>query len=183
MSKFNSWPKRLIVIVFLFLYCFQLNDTPVFAQLNLSPTPVDYQLPFPGILPDHPLYLLKRVRDWLLITLNNNPVTKTETKLLFADKKIAMAQSLFDKKEYSLAADILLESQNDLLEAGKYLPKMLKENSLPAGLADKIELSAKKHKEIISKINITSSKSTWKEQLEKASLLNNQATTIITSVK
>lgn len=153
------------------------------AQSPVNPTPVDYQLPFPGILPDHPLYTLKKIRDWLLFAFNRNPVKKIELNLLFADKKIGMAQNLVEKKQFVLSIDIILESQTDLLKSAQELPSLFKNNLLPVGLPDKLELSAKKHREIINEIIFQIPNEYEKEKVKQALKLNDQAINLISSIK
>lgn len=166
-----------------FILLFLLLTTSVSAQTPINPTPVDYQLPFPGILPDHPLYTLKKIRDWLLFTFNRNPVKKIELNLLFADKKIAMAQNLFEKKQFVLSIDIILESQTDLLKSAQELPSLSKNNLLPVGLPDKLELSAKKHREIINEIIFQIPNEYEKGKVKQALKLNDQAINLISSIK
>ena len=39
----------------------------VASKVSPTPVPVAYQLPFPGLLPDNPLYFLKTMRDRLVV--------------------------------------------------------------------------------------------------------------------
>lgn len=72
-----------------------------------SPSPVDYVLPFPGILPDHPLYPVKKIRDSLLLLMITNPLRKVEFHQLMADKQLNMATFLADKEKYAHAVESL----------------------------------------------------------------------------
>lgn len=172
------------ILLFLFLNSnFLLHTFAASAQTPVNPTPVDYQLPFPGILPDHPLYTLKKIRDWLLFTFNSNPVKKIELNLLFADKKIGMAQNLVEKKQFSLGLDIILESQTDLLKSAQELPDLSENNLLPVGLPDKIELSTKKHREIINELKSQIPNEYEKGKIKQALKLNDQAINLISSIK
>ena len=176
--------KKLFSIIALSLLTsyFLLLTSNVFAQTPVSPTPVDYTLPYPGVLPDHPLYPLKRVRDNLLYFFARSSVNKIEISLLFADKKIGMAKNLLEKNKDKLALETVIESQSDLLKAAKLVPELNKKNILPVGLTDKISLAAKKHLEEISKMggfgNLNES-----EKLNQARRLNNQANSLIDSIK
>src|SRR3989344_1770388 len=49
---------------------------------------VDYDLPYPGLLPDHPLYFLKMMRDSAIGFLISDPLKKAEFDLLQADKRL-----------------------------------------------------------------------------------------------
>jgi hypothetical protein len=79
---------------------------------------VKYTLAYPGrILPDHPLWPVKALRDrvWLLVT--TNPSRKAELKLLFADKRIGMSKILFEKEKYGVAFSTLTKAEKYLEEA------------------------------------------------------------------
>ena len=66
----------------------------VFAQdsgtqaAGLVPSPINYPLAYPGILPDNPLYPLKMLRDRIVFFLINDPFKKAEFNLLQADKRL-----------------------------------------------------------------------------------------------
>jgi len=178
--------KCLSVSIFLFsliIFYSLLLTEQVSAQPPATPTPVDYQLPYPGILPDHPLYTFKKLRDWLLITFNRHPLKKAELYLLFSDKKIGMSDLLLEKRKLELAVDILVESQSDILKSASILPSLTQKSMLPAGLPDKIELATKKHKEIINADfkDLTDLKK--QENVNRALLFNNQAISIVQSLK
>ena len=49
---------------------------------------VDYQLPYPGMLPDNPLYFLKVFRDNLTSFFINKPLDKAHFDLLQSDKDV-----------------------------------------------------------------------------------------------
>ncbi len=62
---------------------------------SASPTPrADYYLPYPGILPDNPLYTLKTLRDRVRLWLTFDEGRKAQWELLYADKRINAAQAL-----------------------------------------------------------------------------------------
>ena len=64
---------------------------------------VDYYLPYPGLLPDSPVYKLKMARDFLKLSFTFGELPKTQVELLFADKRIAAAQTLLDGGKTLLA--------------------------------------------------------------------------------
>ncbi|MBI4092211.1 MAG: hypothetical protein HY427_03345 [Candidatus Levybacteria bacterium] len=73
---------------------------------------IDYSLPYPGILPDNPLYFLKAVRDRIISFIISDPVKKAEFNLLTSDKRIYAAQLLSDKRKGELAVTTLSKSNN-----------------------------------------------------------------------
>ena len=88
--------------------------SPVYAQtesipiptgsITPSPTPVmiDYQLPYPGILPGSPLYSIKMLRDRIMEFFISDHVKKSNFYLLQADKRVASALMLFEKGDQNL---------------------------------------------------------------------------------
>src|SRR3989344_1560579 len=100
--------------------------SPAFAKTTpiLTPTPtgmveqkVDYTLPYPGILPDHPLYFLKRLRDQILERLIVDPVRKIEFYMLQADKSVNTGLFLAAKQSEALANESLKRGQTYLDQA------------------------------------------------------------------
>lgn len=75
------------------------------ATVTLSPSPqssVDYTLPYPGLLPDNPLYSLKMIRDRIVLLLINDPLKKSEFMLLQADKRLQAGMMLYQKDQSKL---------------------------------------------------------------------------------
>lgn len=111
--------KRLIIFLSLLIL---LGLVPrVFAQEDsgtvIIPTPtpaVDYPLPYPGILPDNPLYPLKMARDKIILFLINDPDKRVEFNLLQADKRIEAGVYLAnqDKKNGQLAVTTIEKGEN-----------------------------------------------------------------------
>lgn len=71
----------------------------------------EYMLPYPGMLPDNPLYTLKVLRDKIYDFFTRDPVKKTQFKLLMADKRMNMAKILSQQKgNNSLASDTIVDA-------------------------------------------------------------------------
>ncbi len=90
------------------------------TSLTPSPVPeaVEYQLPYPGILPGSPLYSIKMIRDRIIETLTSDPVKKANFYLLQADKRTASALMPYKKNDDKMAETTLTKAQ-------KYLEKSL----------------------------------------------------------
>lgn len=71
---------------------------------------MEYALPYPGILPDHPLYVFKKIRDAILEFLIVDPVRKAEFYILQADKRLAMALAYAQKDRSVSVPPLILES-------------------------------------------------------------------------
>lgn len=150
-----------VLLIFILLVLFTGVS---FAQ---SPTSVNYDLPYPGILPDHPLYKLKVLRDRITLFLIRDTQKKAEHHLLLADKRIQMANILIDKGKVELAKETALKGENEYT----LLVFMFKDrNERPSKeLFSRLEKAAQKHqeilKDIISKVG-NSDKKTFETVLE-----------------
>lgn len=102
-----------------------VKSTQVLADKNYN---IDYQLAYPGkILPDSFLWPLKAVRDkiWLLITTDKSK--KVDLQILFADKRLGAAVTLFNNGKNEIALSTLTKAEKYLEEAS------LSEESLRMG--------------------------------------------------
>ncbi len=94
-------------------------DSTLVATMTPTPTPVDYTMPYPGLLPDNPFYKLKTLRDRLVSLLISNPSTKAQFDILQADKRFAGAQMLWELRpsQKQLSLDTLSKADNYMEEA------------------------------------------------------------------
>lgn len=102
-----------------------------------APSVVEYALPYPGILPDHPLYMFKKLRDQILERLISDPVRKMEFYMLQADKGVNTAVFLAAKQNDTLSDESLrlaqvhlakaVEKAKELKEQGKEVPPYMVE--------------------------------------------------------
>lgn len=140
--------RSLIAVSLLTIFIF-LTPLPLYATQDK----VVYNLPYTGILPDHPLYFVKSIRDKILELATRDNLKKAELYLLFSDKSIGSAESLAQKGKDKQAI-------SSLIAAEKYFKKMLKYTALSkkqgasasAELIQKIKLSNEKHREIIENL-------------------------------
>ena len=171
---------KFIRFIILFAVIVLLFTTKTFSQTlpidNISPTPlasgeIEYPLPYHGILPGRPLYLMKMLRDGLLEILTLNPYKKTEFYLHQADKHLSSAITLFDNGEkdkarkcFSKGQDYLersiLEEENAKISHGNLME-----------LSEKIKTSSRKQKEIARRFYVESSgkqKIEFSKELERS---------------
>src|SRR3989337_1880549 len=73
------------------------------TTINSTSGSIDYYLPYPGLLPDHPLYWLKMVRDRVRLWLAFNQVKKAELLLLYADKRLGASKAVAEGNKVALA--------------------------------------------------------------------------------
>ena len=105
----------LVFSLLIFLLSFNIS----FAQ-EVSPTPtsqVNYELPYPGLLPDSPIYFLRIIRDKAVNFLIADPLKKADFNLLQADKRLSAGIHLFNKGKFSLAVTTISKGENYFEEA------------------------------------------------------------------
>lgn len=142
---------RLIILIGIFtsLLIFS-NSVYALAPTSSPQSASDYSLPYPGILPDHPLYFLKSLRDQILLFVTRNPLEKSKLYLRIADKKLMMGYVFFERGLPGPGANITVEAEKELLKAGNVLSPLVKSGEFPPGFLDRLELASKKHDEVIS---------------------------------
>lgn len=78
---------------------------------------MNYQLPYPGLLPDSPLYFLRVTRDKIISFLISDPLKKAEFNLLQADKRLNAGIYLFNKGKIPLAISTISKAENYFSQA------------------------------------------------------------------
>jgi len=110
-------PFILLFAVFVFTSHAQESVTSNTDVVTITPEPsptVEYNLAYPGILPDSPLHFLKAIRDRIIGFLINDPLKKAEFNLLTSDKRLYASQLLLNKNKQDLAFTTLSKSNNYL---------------------------------------------------------------------
>ena len=135
-------------------YLFEINRQGiVYGQEK-----VVYELPYPGVLPDHPLYLMKVVRDRLMDFFTRDHIKKANLYLLFSDKRANMAIYLIKKGKPQLAAETFVKGEKYFFKIPNLLITSKKQGVPPSSeLIDVLKLSNRKHREIINQLLKSSS--------------------------
>jgi hypothetical protein len=102
---YNKTMKKLPVLVLTLAFLFLVPSKTLAA--------VDYKLPYPGIMPDSPLWPLKDLRDKTIGLFLFDPVTKARYHLLQADKRFAAGLALKNKEILRWAYDYLLAAAQE----------------------------------------------------------------------
>lgn len=146
--------KFVILTVLFFILTFQsVNAQEITPSLTPSPTPVAYTLPYPGILPGHPLYGLKSFRDGIMDFLISNPLKKAEYELLQADKGIQATIFLIENKEdEKLIVTTLINAENHFENAIGKVQEAKRQGIEIDSLMETLSLANKKHQEVIAEI-------------------------------
>jgi hypothetical protein len=141
--------------------------TDVTAQDELSPETdrvqeeviqkkAEYILPYPGMLPDHPLYNLKRMRDYILERLIADPIKKSEFYILQADKRLQMGVYLTAQGKNALAESTISKGEKYLEKAQGIMSGLKANGTLPSYIIEKYENALGKHQEVIGQLIVSS---------------------------
>lgn len=134
------------------------TDTPVGIDMQATPSSqtmvetVNYELPYPGMLPDNPLYVLKVIRDGIVKFLINDPLQKARFSLLNADKRMYAGKMLVDKGEDQLAIDTITKSNNYLDDALTAIKTAKNKNPKSTDInpfLDQFKTAVQKHQELM----------------------------------
>lgn len=157
-----STMKNRMFFALTLLFLIVLIPMPLFAAVTPLSTSVvmeeksEYLLPFPGILPDHPLYFLKQVRDGMMDRLIVDPLRKAEFHVLQADKRLNMGVVLLGQGKETLAETTISKGEKYMERAVSGLSAFKSTGRpVPASLIDKLTRSMEKHVEILEKTNFT----------------------------
>jgi hypothetical protein len=143
---------------------------------------VAYNLPYPGLLPDSPLYLAKIIRDRITDFLTRDNLKRAELYLLYSDKRAAMSLSLAHKGKSQLAIDTFIKGEKYFLKISHLLKLTKKQGGqTPSGFVQTLKLSNAKHKELIEELMKILPQG-LNESLTELSSLNQQVRTEIESL-
>ncbi|MDZ7586566.1 MAG: DUF5667 domain-containing protein [Patescibacteria group bacterium] len=121
------------------------------AQTITPETKIDYYLPYPGLLPDHPLYWLKMVRDRVQLWLTTDSLPKAEKLLLYADKRLGAGWALIEGNKQDLGITTISKAEN-YLEQAVNLAQKLGGGEEEVKFKAKLEKAVKKHEEVLNLI-------------------------------
>ena len=113
---------------------------------------IDYELPYPGLLPDNPLYFLKMVRDRVVSLLISDPRKKAEFDLLQSDKRLNAGVYLFNKKKFKDAVSIVSKAENYFEQALQKTKEAKAQGMKTSEMTNKLINSSKKHKEVLKSL-------------------------------
>jgi len=154
--------KNILVFFFISLFVFVF---PVSAQYEAEVvqdassaatfTPderVQYELAYPGILPDHPLYFLKATRDRLVSVLINDTQKRAEFNLLTADKRMYAGVFLIKKDKDELAISTMSKGSNYFQEAFDQVQVMKKASKPTHDITNRLLTASQKYQEVYAEL-------------------------------
>jgi hypothetical protein len=113
---------------------------------------VQYELPYPGILPDHPLYFLKAMRDRLVSFLINDTQKRAEFNLLTADKRMYASVFLVQKDKDGLAVSTISKGNNYFEEAVSQVILLKKSSKPTSDITHRLLTASQKHEELLEEL-------------------------------
>ncbi|QQS44478.1 hypothetical protein IPM65_02680 [Candidatus Roizmanbacteria bacterium] len=149
--------KQFVIIVLAFLSALffvpSIYNITQSQSINIEEKEVLYQLPYPGLLPDHPLYLVKVMRDNILLFTTRDNYKKANLYLHLSDKHMSAAMELANKGTEQLAIKELMKAEDKFL----HIPELLKEvkeqgGSYPSDFMPELYQSNAKHKQVITDV-------------------------------
>lgn len=143
--------RRILAFIFILFVSFSQVKT-VFAQSDTSVATqspsiqmVNYDLPYPGLLPDNPLYFLKTFRDKIIELLITNPEKKAEFYLLSSDKRMNVGYYLIQKDKDTMGVLYISKSNNYMHMA---ILSAKDAGTSGTSILSKMLTSIKKHEEV-----------------------------------
>lgn len=164
--------KQTALFVFFFTLLLIVFALPLSAQEStpsVMEVTVDYSLPYPGILPDNPLYICKAVRDRVISWFISDPKQKAEFDLLLADKRLSGAFALSKEQpvQGKLIVQTISKGENYFSEAIAQATVAHRQGEEINGLLGQLNDAAKKHLQVIKGIeNSLQKKDSEQLQLE-----------------
>jgi hypothetical protein len=114
---------------------------------------INYYLPSPGsVLPTHPLWPVKALRDklWLLVT--SDPAKDAELNLLFADKRLVSSYILFQQGNPEVGYTTLTKAEKYLESASIQEEGLRRAGANTQEFAERLVNASLKHQQIIREI-------------------------------
>ena len=151
------------------------------ATVSAKPGKIEYELPYPGMLPDNPLYFLKTIRDAIVKALINDPFKRAEFNLLTAQKRMYAAKFLSEKGKDKLTYETVAKSNNYYHEAIDSIQAVQKNSPKNPAIKPFLNQAGKvsiKHKEILAVIKKEIDKKYQKDVLNEEKRLERMKTTI-----
>ena len=149
------------------------TDTPIGTDIKATPSAitisrVNYELPYPGMLPDHPLYFLKVIRDGIVKRLINDEMTMAKFSLKNAEKRVYAGKMLVEKGEEKLGVVTISKSNNyleDALTAIENVKRQTPKNPDTKLFLQQFRTATLKNLEVVSDLTTTVSEQYQKQFL------------------
>jgi hypothetical protein len=152
--------KQITLSVITLFFAVYIQLTTAYAQeasasaIASSPSSIDYQLPYPGMLPDNPLYFLKVFRDTLTSFFMNKPLDKANFDLLQSDKNVEASYLLVTQEQgkTALAFQTFSQAQDYFDQAINQAENAKNQGYSTQDLIKNLTLANQKHEQILEAI-------------------------------
>lgn len=114
---------------------------------------ISYELPYPGILPDHPLYSFKMLRDKMWEFLISDLERRAYFEILMGDKRMSAGRMLIEERvgKVDLALSTIGKGYKYLEKTPPVIKALREKNMNVNNLIDKLEKSVAKHTKLLEK--------------------------------
>lgn len=136
----------------LLMSVFSVSSPQAAVDADAVTVKVEYYLPYPGVLPDSPLYRLKALRDKLQLAVTFDEVRKAEKELLYADKRIGAALVLVEGGKISLGVSTATKAEKYLESAINRAIRLSSQRDVKSLLLT-LTKATTKHQEILEMIS------------------------------
>lgn len=139
----------------IFLFSFSVSfakELPQEITASDSAEKVNYELPYPGLLPDNPLYFLRVIRDRVVSFLISDSLKKAEFNLLQSDKRLNAGVYLFNKGKIDLAISTISKAENYFEKSLQKIKEARRQGMETTGITNKLIDSSKKHQEVLGNL-------------------------------
>jgi len=149
---------KLFIFIILFFVSIFLNSS-TFAQESATSSGTasrsSYELSYPGILPDHPLYFLKMIRDRVVEILISDPTKKFSFHVLQGDKRLLGGVYLYqkDSSKHELSFATISKGQNYMEQAVFDLKRAKDQGQNTFESYTKLGDSLRKHHEVLEEFS------------------------------
>lgn len=117
-----------------------------------SAQPLAYRLPYPGILPDSPLYVFKMVRDRMRLVVTQRPVQRVDLYISYGDKRVGAAYYLAQGNKIPLAYSTALKGLSYMDHALTTLERESFSAEQNQRLSKKLHLSLMAHSKTLQEV-------------------------------
>ena len=131
------------------LFSVLATTSPKAAESSTVSAHVNYYLPYPGILPDSPLYRIKAARDMLSTWFTFNREKKAEKELFLADKRINAAVFLIEGGKSSIGLTTATKAEKYLEQSVQRAVQLQKSGRDVKSLLGKQAIAIQKHNQIL----------------------------------
>ncbi len=130
----------------------QMEESEIDVDDDIEEQAANYHLPYPGILPDHPLYIVKMVRDRLVEWLTFDRLKKAELFEMYADKRMGAARALIEGGQAELGVETARKAVRYQERAIEKTEEMKRDGRDVGDVANMIEKATAKHEQVLSTI-------------------------------